>query len=252
MNYRLLFLILFAYFALSSVTVVFAANNSVNYPNHVGYVNDYANIIDSSTELELEQMISDFEKNNSVEIAVVTVSDLQGTDIETYAVELFKKWGIGKKKEDNGVLLLIAVKERKVRIEVGYGLEYILTDLKTKEVIDNVIVPDFKEENYDDGIYYGVLAITQIIEDGNYSPSLVKAQNNDFEIWSTICLTFVIIFIIILIIWKFGSGFGGSEGGGHYGGGRSGGSGGGWSSGGSSSGGFGGGRSGGGGSSGGW
>ena len=236
--------------------LLFAFSFAVTYPEHRGYVNDYANIIDSSYEYKINDLISSFERNSTVEIAVLTVPDLQDLDIETYSVELFEKWGIGKKKEDNGILVVVAVEERKMRIEVGYGLEGYITDIRSKDIIDNIMAPKFKDSNYGEGIYNAVLAITQIIKEGNYSPSLVAKQsgtNPDF--WLIFILFFIVPFFVIFFLMakKFGKGGRGSGGysGGGFSGGYSGGYGGGYGSGGGG-GGFGGGRSGGGGSSGGW
>jgi len=135
----------------------------VDYPDYVGYVNDFAGILDSASASDLEAIITGIEKDTGAEIAVVTVDSLQGITIEEYAVELFEKWGIGKADEDNGLLILVALEERKVRIEVGYGLEGVITDLEAGRIIDEIIVPNFKNGDYSRGIYDAVVAISNQI-----------------------------------------------------------------------------------------
>jgi len=116
------------------------------YPeNQKRFVNDFVGIMDASTKERIEMTLRNFEKATTNEIAIAIVPSLNGESVEEYAVNLFKKWGIGKKGKDNGLLLLIAMKDRKMRIEVGYGLEGVLTDLKAGRIIDNNLKPHFKK-----------------------------------------------------------------------------------------------------------
>lgn len=132
-------------------------------PQPSGYVNDFAGMLSSGTVDELNGKLSGYEKQSGNEIAVVTVKDLQGTTVDDFAVRLFEKWKIGKKGKDNGVLLLVAKDERKVRIEVGYGLEPDLTDARSYSIINNIITPKFKANEYDQGVIAGVDAITKTL-----------------------------------------------------------------------------------------
>lgn len=125
-------------------------------PKPRGYVSDFAGLISPAARESLERRLSDFEKKTGNEIAVVTVENLSGTTIEDYAVRLFENWKIGKKGKDNGVLLLVAKGERKVRIEVGYGLEPLLTDVQASRIIRESISPAFKAGDYDRGFREGV------------------------------------------------------------------------------------------------
>ena len=134
-----------------------------NYPNYSAYVNDYAGVLQSGIKTQTEDLIAKVEKETNSEIAVAIVSSLEGVSVEEYAVTLFEKWGVGKKKEDNGVLLLVAIEDRKLRIEVGYGLEGTITDLEAGNIIDDVIVPKFKQNDYSTGVYDGVVAIANQI-----------------------------------------------------------------------------------------
>lgn len=129
-----------------------------------GYVNDYADIISDATEQQINQELQQFEASTTIEVVVATVPSLNGDDVAPFANTLFREWGIGKKETNNGVLLLIAPHERKLRIEVGYGLEGVLTDLQSGFIIDNIITPEFKANNYDSGIMNGVDAILQVVK----------------------------------------------------------------------------------------
>jgi uncharacterized protein len=143
--------------------LISTASAEPNYPSYTGYVNDYAGVLDSSWKSRIEELISNVESTTTCEIAVAVVKSLEGVTIEEYAVKLFEKWGVGKKKEDNGVLLLVAIDDHKLRIEVGYGLEGTITDLEAGNIINDVIVPKFKQNDYNTGIYDGVVAIVNQI-----------------------------------------------------------------------------------------
>ncbi|MDI6782317.1 MAG: TPM domain-containing protein [bacterium] len=225
----------------------------VIFPETVGYVNDFANIISEDCQLKLNQTITELhQKAQGAEVSVVTVQSIEPLSVEEYAIGLFEKWGIGKKGTDNGVLFLIAIKERKLRIEVGYGLEGALPDGKCGEIRDRVILPYFKQGNLERGIYLGSLAIIQAIareyqvempeQDGE---TIVVEDSSSIkgDLLQFLFLLFLAPFVILKAIFFPSSrrryygygGFGGSFGG--FGG---------------SFGGFGGGMSGGGGASGGW
>jgi len=120
-----------------------------------GYVNDFAHILKAETVVSLNAELTDFKNKTTSEISVVTVSSLGDETIESYAPKLFKEWGIGQAKQDNGVLLLIAPNERTVRIEVGYGLEPVITDIESSHIISDVITPAFKAGDYDKGVIEG-------------------------------------------------------------------------------------------------
>jgi len=134
-----------------------------NPGNPTGYVSDFAGIVSTTTKQQLESLLTQVESTNSAQIAVVTINSLKGDTVENYAVKLFEEWKIGQKGKDNGILLLVAKEDRKLRIEVGYGLEGTLTDAQSGMIIRNVITPRFKENNYDQGIKDGVLAITSVL-----------------------------------------------------------------------------------------
>jgi len=117
-----------------------------------GFVNDYAGMLGVDQKQALETKLAAFEKETSNEISVAIIPSLQGDTIENFAVQLFKDWGVGKKNNDNGVLLLIAKDDRQMRIEVGYGLEGALTDAQSYGIINNDLTPAFRQSDYYGGI----------------------------------------------------------------------------------------------------
>lgn len=124
-----------------------------------GYVNDFAGVLSVETKQQLETRLSSLDASTSAQVSVVTIKNLDGDTIEDYANKLFDEWGIGQKGKDNGVLLLVAVDDREMRIEVGYGLEGALTDAESSWIIRDKITPRFKEGNYDQGMIDGVEGI---------------------------------------------------------------------------------------------
>jgi uncharacterized protein len=136
------------------------------FPSPQGYVSDFAGLLSDTGKTGLESDLSQLAQNTSAEVAVVTVASLDGNTIEEYAVNLFAECGIGTKAEDNGVLFLIAVEEQKVRIEVGYGLEAILTDGRCGRILDNDVLPAFKNGDYETGILQGAASIETYIRNG--------------------------------------------------------------------------------------
>lgn len=117
-----------------------------------GFVNDFAGVLSAEQKTQLEQKLVAFEKDSSNEISVVTVKSLEGDTIDNFAVELFKDWGIGKKGKDNGVLILVAIADKKMRLEVGYGLEGALTDAQSSWIINNEMKPAFQQADYYTGL----------------------------------------------------------------------------------------------------
>ncbi len=140
------------------------------FPQPVGYVNDFADIISSPVEAELETKLENFKASTGDELAVVTLKSLNGDTVENTAVDLFKQWGIGQKDKDNGVLFLVASNERKMKIEVGYGLEPVLTDSRAGRIIRDDVTPDFKNNNYDAGISKGVDSIIAVTSGNDAAP----------------------------------------------------------------------------------
>lgn len=130
------------------------------FPTLSGRVVDQGDLISDAKEQALADKLAALERDTSDQLVVVTVPDLQGYAIEDYGYQLGRAWGIGQSAENNGVLLIVAPNERKVRIEVGYGLEGVLTDAMSSLIIQNEILPAFKQGGFERGIEQGVDAIS--------------------------------------------------------------------------------------------
>jgi uncharacterized protein len=220
------------------------------FPALTGRVVDDAGLISPAARERLSDMLAQHEKQTTNQVVVVTLPSLQGYPIEDFGYQLGRQWGIGQKGKDNGVLLLVAPKERKVRIEVGYGLEGVLTDALSHDIIQTRILPAFRSGDYEQGIVRGTEAILSVLG-GTYKPSATRARNKR-DIYLHL-LPFLLIFGIFAYsfilsppsrrgYWRRGGYYGGSYG--AWGGGGYSGGGGGFSG--------GGGSFGGGGASGGW
>lgn len=173
-------------------THLFAAN----VPQLQGRVNDYANVISQRDEQQITEYLAGLEQSTGIQIAVLTIPSLQGEDIASYAIKVCDKWQLGKKGQDNGALLLLAMNERQVRIEVGYGLEDKLTDAKCGLIIRNVIIPEFRDGNYGAGMYKGVRNMGGIASDNAeiVSNRVLNEENSEDSIFG---LIFMIIWIVI-------------------------------------------------------
>lgn len=140
-----------------------AAAQSLIFPSLTGRVVDEASILTATDRAGLTESLLELETKTTNQLVVVTLKSLQGTSIEDYGYQLGRRWQIGQKDKNNGVLLIVAPIERKVRIEVGYGLEGTLTDAMTKIIIENSILPNFKTGNFTGGIKRGVQDIMQVL-----------------------------------------------------------------------------------------
>ncbi|MDY0189716.1 MAG: TPM domain-containing protein [Desulfuromonas sp.] len=207
---------------------VVSVQAELEIPQLRGYVNDGANMIPAATELKLEQFLEQFENSDSTQVVVCTLPSLEGEDLEGAAIRIATQWQLGQRDKDNGALLLIAQQERKIRIEVGYGLEGKLTDLLAGRIIDNEITPRFKQGNFTDGIVAGVLSITEAVR-GEYTGSGKSKKGRGSSLgWLTLLLFLapgLLPFGRRRSIFWMGGGFGGGGFGGGGGGGFSGGGG---------------------------
>lgn len=155
-----------------------------SFPALTGRVVDQADILSPDTEARLTALLQDYEAQTSHQVVVVTLESLQGLTIEDFGVRLGRHWAIGQAGEDNGVLLIVAPLEREVRIEVGYGLEATLTDALSRSIIEQNIVPYFKDGDWDGGVSAGTLAILTVLspktlgEAGDKAPSPAPEEDN--------------------------------------------------------------------------
>ncbi len=181
-------------------------------PKNGRQIHDFANVIPDAQEKQLEESMQAFRRANGAEIAVIIISSLEGYDVAQYNIELAEKWGIGKSGEDNGVSFLVAIDDRNMNISTGYGVEQYIPDALAKRIIEQVVKPEFKEENYYAGIAKGVDAIQGLIE-GKYSAEDFKSSRNRGLPWIWIP---IIILILIAKSKRKGGGFTGGSGGAYW------------------------------------
>lgn len=181
-------------------TVVAAA--AITFPTLTGRIVDQANIISADTRNSIEPKLADLEAKSGIQLVVATVTSLEGQEIEPYANELFRNWKLGEKAKNNGVLLLVAPHERRVRIEVGYGLEGTLTDALSKVIIANAITPRFKTGDFSGGISRGVDDIITVLttdaSEWQKRPSLRldNQQTTDPATWLLIAAAIVLVILL--------------------------------------------------------
>jgi uncharacterized protein len=244
-----------------------AVAQTLTFPALTGRVVDEAGLLDAAARAQLDQTLADLEIKTTDQLVVVTLKSLQGTSIEDYGYQLGRHWRIGQRDKNNGALLIVAPGERKVRIEVGYGLEGTLTDAISNFIVQNSILPRFKAGDFAGGIKRGVEDIVQVLSGDaeEYRQRAGKSVEREMTVEEAIVIAFFLFIATMIILNVVAGVLQGASGNrrrgrrGHWGDsipiiiGPS--SGGGWSSGGSSSGGGfsgGGGSFGGGGSSGSW
>lgn len=220
-----LIVVLFAAFIFSNTALA-----KPTFPALTGRVVDNAHILSTASINNLEQTLAQYETTTSNQLVVATIPSLQGLTIEEYGYQLGRTWGIGQKEKNNGVLLIVAPKDRQVRIEVGYGLEGKLTDAISSQIIQTIILPKFRNQNYAGGINDGVTAIIEVISGKTiYSNEIANKSEQPLTIFDLIpIILFFILFFLVLFYGKKGGGSGGggfggsgSSGGGFSGGGGS-------------------------------
>ncbi len=171
----------------------------VSFPNYTGYVNDYANILSGQAKAKLTALSEEIENKTTSQLAILTIGTTSPLDLETYAVKLFEKWGIGQKGRDNGVLILIAVDDRAMRIEVGYGLEGAIPDALAKNIIEKSILPFFKSSDYNSGVLQGAAILSKLIA-MEYNVEISELDNIQINEPSRKASIFDFLFLALLII----------------------------------------------------
>jgi len=146
---------------LALVLILSPNASALEVPKLTGYVNDYGNMLSSQAKATLEQELRTFEQTDSTQIVIVTIPSLQGEVLEEFSIKVAEAWKIGQKGRDNGIILLISKEDRKIRIEVGRGLEGKITDLAAGRIIDQEIKPRFKRGDFDGGASAGVMTLIQ-------------------------------------------------------------------------------------------
>ncbi|PKN11950.1 MAG: hypothetical protein CVU69_10090 [Deltaproteobacteria bacterium HGW-Deltaproteobacteria-4] len=194
-----------------------------------GYVNDFAGLLSPAAKSQIENFLRNFEASDSTQVVVVTVPNLQGEPIDMVALQIAETWKIGQKGKDNGALLLIGKEDRKMRIEVGRGLEGQLTDLLAGRIVDNEIAPRFKQGDFEGGIAAGVNAIVQSVR-GEYKGTGKTGRKKNSGPWWVFPLLFFVLPLLGRLngsgrgrhsggYWVGGGGFGSGGGGGGFSGG---------------------------------
>ncbi len=199
----------FSFFMLLLCCLPFSAY-SLDVPKLQGYVNDYAGMISPSAKSKIEEGLRAFEQSDSTQIVILTVSSLEGENIEEFSIKVAEAWKIGQQQKDNGILLIVSKQERKVRIEVGRGLEGKLTDLMAGRIIDQVIKPQFKQGDFDGGFITGTSALIDATR-GEFKAGQrpVQRRQKGFPPF----LTFLLFFgIFVLILGSFSRILGGIAG----------------------------------------
>ena len=174
-----------------------------DFPPLTGRVVDQAGVIKSGTRGDLEAKLKDLEDKSGIQLVVATVKSLQGSDIETYANQLFRFWKLGEAKKNNGVLLLVAPAEHKVRIEVGYGLEGTLTDALSSVIVSSAIIPRFKTNDFSGGIERGVDGIISVLsgDTADWQPKPTVRHDDPAGVFNAL---FPILFLpAIILIFRF-------------------------------------------------
>ncbi|MBS3647916.1 YgcG family protein [Pseudaminobacter sp. 19-2017] len=189
------FLALFTALLLSSLAL------AAELPKLTGRVVDNAGMIDPADDTALTQKLEDFEKKSTDQIVVATIDSLNGEAIESYANRLFREWHLGQAGENNGILLLVAKVDRKMRIEVGYGLEGTLTDLHSKLIIENTMLPAFRAGDFSGGISRAVDDIIMVLE-GNAAELEARYKRNQpsaIEDVDWVAVVFIALFLTIFL-----------------------------------------------------
>lgn len=212
---------------LFSFFIINALYAAPTFPELTGRVVDNAHILKPDTITQLDTLLADYERGTTNQVVVVTLPTLQGYPIEDFGYQLGRYWKIGQAGKNNGVILLVAPNERKVRIEVGYGLEPVLTDAISSSIVQGIILPNFRAGQLEQGVVEGTQAIVNVL--GGKSIALSqKTTSNEKPIPFWLVIIFVFLFLWFVIKHPFlaavfltsrGSRFGGGGGGGFSGGG---------------------------------
>ena len=175
---------------------------ALDYPPLTGRVVDQANVISAQRRGALETKLKELEDKSSIQLVVATVKSLQGSDIETYANGLFRFWKLGQAQKNNGVLLLVAPAEHKVRIEVGYGLEGTLTDALSSVIIASAVIPRFKAGDFSGGIERGVDGIINVLSgDSAGWQAKVDVRREDASADFDKLFPFLFFLLVIFVCW---------------------------------------------------
>ena len=188
------FLVIFLFFSMILVSTAIA----VDY-KPISYVSDYANIIDENSEAQINALAEEIERNSTVEVAILTVPNLDGESVDQFAVETFHDWGVGMKEVNNGLLIVVALEEHEWRIEVGYGLEPIITDAMAGRIGRANFVDNFRVGDYGEGIYGAVSDVQKIIANDPEAISVYSESGAEINELKEVGLIFFSLFLFVVL-----------------------------------------------------
>jgi uncharacterized protein len=177
-----------------------AALAALEVPFLEGRVNDLAGILDAADEDRIERKLADFEREKGSQVAVLTLPSLEGDNLEDFSIRVVETWKLGRAGVDDGVLLLVAQKERQLRLEVGYGLEGVLPDALARRIVANVITPRFREGDFTGGIEAGVDTVLQAIRGEALPPRVVAERRTGGAGVLVLILLVILLFFLISLI----------------------------------------------------
>jgi uncharacterized protein len=187
---------------IASILFVVCPLSALEVPALTSSVMDEANVLSGSEKSELTNYLESLNSSTGIQIAVLTIPSLEDEDLEGYGIRVAQAWRLGQKDKDNGALLLVAMNEHKVRIEVGYGLEDKLTDAKCGLIIRNVITPEFRTGDYGEGIIKGIKNMGGIASDNAQlvAKSVANGDGGQNDNDTFAALFFSIVFLIVWLM----------------------------------------------------
>jgi len=169
---------------------------ALDVPPLRGRVNDYAGVLGRDQARSLESQLARFEQDTGHQVAVLTIPTLDGEDIEGFSIRVAENWQIGKTGFDNGVILVVAIKDRRLRLEVGYGLEGVLPDAIAKQIISDHIVPRFRAQDYAGGIIAGIDAVLKVIKNEPLPESAREKSRDQAAGWQFFLMLAVTVAVL--------------------------------------------------------
>lgn len=173
--------------------------SALNVPKLQGYVNDYAHMISGSARAKLEEELKSFEQSDSTQLVILTIPSMEGESVEDYSIKVVEAWKLGQARKDNGILLLVSKDDRKMRIEVGRGLEGRLTDLMAGRIIDLAIKPWFKRGDFDGGFAAGVASLIDATR-GEFKAEEKESRRENQPFQSSWLFLFVVLILFFLFL----------------------------------------------------
>jgi len=201
-------------FAFLTIFIFVGSAMALDVPQYRGRVNDFAGILAPDQVRNLEKKLEQYEKETSNQIAILTITSLEEDSLEDFSIRVVENWKIGHKGKDNGVLILVVFKDRKMRIEVGRGLEGSLTDLTAGRIVTDVMAPAFKQKDYNKGINDAIDAIGLAVK-GEFEADAIKKDNSDdkFGLYLIfLAITLIIAGVVGMILHPIAGGIAGGAG----------------------------------------